>query len=213
MEDLGQLIFIVLFILFGLISGSKKKKVPPKQRPRRRQVVGDEDPGGGAVRAPAVVRGQPEPGGEAPATVAAEGLPDVPGAPERSLAEELVEMLQQETARSEAPAEPAPQVDDGTLLIETYEAPPSPVHERASEKFVDAESDENPYLLEDTPAPRPYAVDDKPHDRPYLVEPAATPQPYSIRDKSGRKKHLSRSELRHAFIMKEVLGRPKALED
>ena len=34
MEDIGQLIFVVLFILFGLISSSKKKKAPPKPRVR-----------------------------------------------------------------------------------------------------------------------------------------------------------------------------------
>jgi hypothetical protein len=125
-------------------------------------------------------------------------------------------MLQEQAGPPPQPVVRSPEVDDEAQSLETIE-PSEPPHRESHEKFreqyVEEEPVDTPYAVEGTPAPRPYAIDDTPVERPYRVEDTTTPQPYAIHHSGKRKKHLTRSELRHAFVMREVLGPPKALED
>ena len=206
MEDIGQLIFVVLFILFGLISSSKKKKVPPKPRAR------------GAFPPPSATPSRPEArevlltDSKSPAPAAADGDAETVERPKRALAEELLVFLQGQVEPVPEPPVVPPQIEDEAMSVETLEAAGVESHERFREKYVDALPQQHPYEVEAKPTPRPYAVADAPAERPYLVEEATIPEPYAILGLSKRKRKLTRSELRHAFVMKEVLGPPKALE-
>jgi hypothetical protein len=133
--------------------------------------------------------------------------------PKRSLAEELLGMLQEQAKPADVSSVRLPAVDDEAQSLETLEPGERDSHERFREQYVEEEPVESPYSVEDAPAPRPYAIDETPDERPYMVEETTTPQPYAISATPRRRKHLSRSELRHAFVMREVLGPPKALEE
>jgi hypothetical protein len=185
-DDLGQLIFVVLFILFGLISSSKKKSRP---KPRVREIPPSED-------------GRPLPT-EVP------GYADKMVRPKRALAEELLAVLQGQPEPESELVVVLPEVDDEACSVETLEPAGAETHKRFRERYVDVVLKESPDAVEETATPRPYAIK---ATRPYLVEEATTPQPYAVHSTSKRKKQLTRSELRHAFVMKEVLGPPKALE-
>ena len=206
MEDLGQLIFVVLFILFGLISSSKKKKAPPKTR------AGGATPAAGAAPSRPNVREVPETEGELPVPPGAPGQAEKPVRSKRALAQELLAFLEGQAEPAQEPVVEPLVVEEEAVSIETLERAGEESHERFREKYVDALPQQTPYAVEETQAPRPYALTDAPPERPYLVEKATTPQPYAIHDPSKQKGKLTRSELRHAFVMKEVLGLPKALE-
>jgi hypothetical protein len=205
-EDFGQLIFVVLFILFGLISSSKKKKAPPKTR------ASGATPAAGAAPSRPRVREVPSTEAESPAPQAPPGPAERPVRPKRALAEELLAFLEGQAVPAEEPVVVPPVVEEEAVSIETLQPAGEESHERFREKYVDALPQQTPYAVEETLAPRPYALTDAPPERPYLVEKATTPQPYAIHDPSKKKGRLTRSELRHAFVMKEVLGLPKALE-
>ena len=205
MEDIGQLIFVVLFILFGLISSSKKKS-PPKPRVR-----GATPPTGASPSRPRVQEVSPTEAELTLPPVAPEGAGQMVR-PKRALAEELLVFLQGEAAPPSEPVVLPPEVEDEAVTIETLEPAGVESHKRFREKYVDAVPQQGAYAVEETTAPRPYAVTETPVERPYLVEEATIPQPYAIHDSFKRKRKLTRSELRHAFVMKEVLGPPKALE-
>jgi hypothetical protein len=204
-EDLGQLIFVVLFILFGLISSSKKKK-PPKTR------ASGAAPATGAAPSRPNVREAPETEAELPVPPGTPGQAEKPVRSKRALAQELLAFLEGQAEPAQEPVVEPLVVEEEAVSIETLERAGEESHERFREKYVDALPEQTPYAVEETQAPRPYALTDAPPERPYLVEKATTPQPYAIHDPSKQKGKLTRSELRHAFVMKEVLGLPKALE-
>ena len=205
MEDLGQLIFVVLFILFGLISSSKKKN---SAKTRARGAA----PAAGAAPSRPNVREVPETEGELPVPPGAPGQSEKPVRSKRALAQELLAFLEGQAEPAQEPVVEPLVVEEEAVSIETLERAGEESHERFREKYVDALPQQTPYAVEETQAPRPYALTDAPPERPYLVEKATTPQPYAIHDPSKQKGKLTRSELRHAFVMKEVLGLPKALE-
>jgi len=186
-EDLGQLIFVVLFILFGLISSSKKKARTQEGSATEAELLPPQ-----------------EVSSDAETTVR----------PKRELAEELLTFLQSQATPEPEPEPVAvvPEVDDEARSLETYEPAGEESHERFREKYVDVVPEESPYEVDESPADRPYAVTDTPVERPYLVEDATSPRPYAVTETHKDKRRLTRSELRHAFVMKEVLGPPKALE-
>ena len=140
------------------------------------------------------------------------GQAEKPVRPKRALAEELLAFLEGQAEPAQEPVVEPPIVEEEDVSIEAPLPAGEDSHERFREKYVDASPQQTPYAVEETPAPRPYALTDAPPERPYLVETATTPQPYAIHDPSRKKGKLTRSELRHAFVMKEVLGLPKALE-
>lgn len=215
MEELGQLLIAVIFILFYALAGSKKRKksIPPAVRRRDAQaqptvesapaqvededytpddlgVAGDwEDPGGTPASAEQAVE------------------------PKRGLAEELLAMLQEQSQPQTAEAVRLPPVDDEAESLEVLEPLGSGSAEADRQRHVEHIPAESPYAVHDTLPDRPYAIHDSREERPYVVEATTAPQPYAISDSGKRKKHLSKDELRHAFVMREVLGPPKALEE
>ena len=214
MEDIGQLIFVVLFILFGLISSSKKKAARPP-------------PGSARLQEDAVSDVESPLPPETPS--AAEEI----APPKPALAEELLVLLQ--GGQPEPASEPIVsqlEIDDAAESIETLEPAGVERHEQFHEKYMDVVPLPRPCVDEETaaatyrprtrgPRPcvdekplasRPYAVAETSAERPYLIEGATTSQPYAIHAVSRGKQRLTRRELRHAFVMKEVLGPPKALE-
>lgn len=205
MEDLGQLIFVVLFILFGLISSSKKK-TSPKTRAR-----GAAPDTGAAPNGPDV-REVPETEAAVPVPPGTPGQVEQPVRAKRALAEELLAFLEGKVEPVQEPVVEPLVVEEEAVSIETPLPAGEDSHERFREQYVDALPQQTPYAVEETPAPRPYALTDAQPERPYLVEKTTSPQPYAIHDPSKPKGKLTRSELRHAFVMKEVLGLPKALD-
>lgn len=215
MEELGQLVLAVAFILFYAISGSKRKKkkpVPPAVRRRPQQAPPKVVRPADAVERPDI---KPEPPDVLAEWQVADNTPpqaDRPVERKRTLAEELLGMMQEQVKPVPVPAVQLPEVDDEAQSLETVESTdlqsPEPIR-RSPVENVPADS---PYAVEDTKVPRPYAVDEVPDERPYVIEETRAPQPYAIPDSPRRKRDLSRSELRHAFVMREVLGPPKALE-
>jgi len=212
-EELGQLAIAVIFILFYAISGLKKKRVPPAKRRRPHQ-------------APPAVDAPPDPveDGDGPPTVSDVWIDpsDRPQTPEqaeqpvarkRSLAEELLGMLEGQTTPETAQVVRLPDIDDEAQSLEVLEPADYSRHEQSLEHNIEAEQSESPYAIDDEPESRPYAVEDAGEERPYVVDDGPASQPYEILDDRRRKKHLTRSELRHAFVMREVLGPPKALEE
>jgi hypothetical protein len=215
-EELGQLVIAVIFILFYALSASKKKKkkpVPPAVRKLPQQPV--------HTVAPPVVTVESDESEREPPTVPADWqIPDSSQKPiekpverKRSLAEELLGMLQEQAMPVPAPTDQLYEVDDEAQSLETLEPDGSRSDERIHHHLVVEVPAESPYAVEDSQAPKPYAVEETPEERPYVVEETLAPQPYSIPDAPKRKRDLTRSELRHAFVMREVLGPPKALED
>ena len=205
MEDLGQFIFVALFILFGLISSSKKKA---QSKTRARGAT----PAAGAAPSRPGVREVPATEAELPVPPETPGQAEKPVRSKRALAEEMLAFLEGQAEPAQEPVVEPLVVEEEDVSIETHLPAGEESHERFREKYVDALPQQTPYAVEGTPAPRPYAITDAPPERPYLVEKATTPQPYAIHDPSKKKGKLTRSELRHAFVMKEVLGLPKALE-
>lgn len=214
MEELGQLIFVALFILFGLISGAKKKRKTPKQRAEPRQSEpemqeSDTEPERAAAFEATRPDTRPHQAREAP------GYADRMVAPKRSVADELLALLQQQQ-QGEQVREPSvrlPEVDDEAESLETLEPAGGDVYEEAIELGEEPQAPaRSPYSAWEAVSQRPYALESTTVERPYRIEETPEPEPYSIRESSRRKRNLSRRELRHAFVMREVLGPPKALE-
>ncbi len=215
MEELGQLIFVVLFILFGLISGAKRKKrAPVKQRaePRRDDPeMEDSDSDTEPERAePLEV---PRPDTKPYPARAAPGYADRMVEPKRSVADELLALLQQQGEPVREHSVRLPEIDDETESLETLEAAGREIYEETGEPAGKPQlPTRSPYSAWEAVSQRPYALDDVTAEQPYRIEETPEPEPYSIRERSKRKRNLSRRELRHAFVMREVLGPPKALE-
>ena len=197
MEELGP-ILVIAYIILMLLTRSKKKE-PPKPRPRQQ-----------VPRVPTVEPSREAAETERPSLV----KPQQPAPPraKRSLAEELLSMLQEQAEHKPEPVEPLPEVDDEAVSLEVIEPEVPDRHERFREMYVEEEPVERPHIVEEVLAPRPYAVEQSEGGDAYAVEEVVTPEPYAIDHPRIRRKNLSRSELRHAFIMREVLGPPKALE-
>lgn len=183
MDDLGQLIFFGLLILFGLMSGRRKKKAPPVQpraRPRAAQAstVRPERVG---VSPPRAVL--PENAAAAQRASVSPVRAEPPPRP-HDLAQELFELLQ---GRGPVPtgvppravAVPAPEPEEAVSL-EVLE----PDTEQRHQKF---------------------------HDR-YVLEPPAE-KPSELKIFRRTQLALSQRSLRQALVMKEVLGLPKGLEE
>jgi hypothetical protein len=191
-EDLGQLIFVVLFILFGLISGSKKKQ-RPKPRPRVQTGPPPE----------AVQESQREPSGRVEEAVPKKG----------ALAQELAALLEGKAVPEAAPVATLPDIDDEAQSLETLVPAGIESHRKFHERYMQEEPTESELAEPDDPTSRPCATRGASVKRADSVEEhAAHQRPYDILAGARRKKNLSRRELRHAFVMKEVLGPPKALE-
>jgi len=191
MEDLGQLIFVVLFILFGLISGSKKKQ-RPKPRPRVQAGPPPET----------VHESQREPSGRVEEAVPKKG----------ALAQELAALLEGKAMPETAPAATLPDIDEEAQSVETLVPAGIESHRKFHERYMQEEPTESELAEPDDPTSRPSATRGASVKRPALVEQQAHQRPYDVLAGARRKKHLSRRELQHAFVMKEVLGPPKALE-
>jgi hypothetical protein len=148
-----------------------------------------------------------------PAEVPVSKVP--PAERKRTLSEELFAMLEgQAPPRAPAEAEvPFPDVDDEARSLEVLEPTESRSSARARERQLEVEPLETAHAVDEKPVDRPYAIHDLREDRPYRVEDSKTPQPYEISQIGRRKRYLTKSELRHAFVMREVLGPPKALEE
>lgn len=215
MEELGQLVLAVAFILFYAISGSKRKKkksVPPAARRRPQQAPPNVERPTEVVERPDL---EPEPPDVLAEWQVADDTPtqaDRPVERKRTLAEELLGMIQEQAKPVPVSAVRLPEVDDETQSLETVESNDLQSPEPIRRSLVESVSADSPYAVEDKQAPRPYAVDQAPDERPYVIEETRAPKPYAIPDTPRRKRDLSRSELRHAFVMREVLGPPKALE-
>ena len=211
MDDLGQIIFIVLFILFGLISSWKKKGAP---KPGTQQPGGTtRPPYGGRSRTPGEAVAPAE--ADLPVRVGDRENADGTARPKRALAEELLDLLQARTEPEREPYVMLPEYDDEAQSLETLEPAGGESHVKFRERYVLSAQEDSPYVVQRAKAKagRPYAIRDTSVERPYAGDEPAIPQPYAIYDPSKRKKYLSRSELRHAFVMKEVLGPPKALQE
>ncbi len=183
MEDLVQLVFFGLLILFGVLSSRKKKKKPPAARPKPR------------VQQPRPARPVRE---RANATAASPGAqsrsvpprqpaiePRASAAPvrdqPRDLAQELMQLLQGRVAEPTPPpvrTPPAvqPEPDVEALSLEELEPDRAARHERFHELYVKP--------------PQPTALTRR------------------VASFHRARLELSRKGLRRAFIMKEVLGPP-----
>ena len=172
MEDLGQFIFIALFILFGLISSSKKKA---QSKTRTRGAT----PAAGAAPSRPGVREVPATEAELPVPPGPPGQAEKPVRSKRALAEEMLAFLEGQAEPAQEPVVEPLVVEEEDVSIETHLPAGEESHERFREKYVDALPQQTPYAVEGTPAPRPYAITDAPAEKPYLVEEATTPQPAS----------------------------------
>jgi len=212
-EELGQLVFIVLFILFGLLSGKRKKR-PDASEPRARSSTIEERPD---VIAQQDIAGEPETGTEPDEVVSvpssAGNRIEVEGR-RRNLADELLNMLQGAPEPTGSATVSLPPVDDEAQSLEDLQPIGWAREEFEQEDAFEIRRHEAAQSAEPAAElPRPYAVRGRSSLRPYQVEETLEPEPYAIKPKRGRRRDLSRSELRHAFVMREVLGPPKALEE
>ena len=213
MDDLGQIIFVVLFILFGLISSSKKKKGPPKPGTRARQVPRDAARPSGAAQNRSREQEAAPVGTDLPIQPEGPSVSDRMLRPKAALADELLVLLKGQTEPESEAAATLPEVDDEAQSLETLEPAGQESHERFSERYVEEIPIRRPYALTDPTAARPYAIQETPAERPYLIEEVTTARPYAVHETFKKRKRLTRRELRHAFVMREVLGPPKALEE
>ncbi len=203
-EDLIRLLFFAVLMVFWILSGIKKKNAqPPKQTPRPEISEARQKHPKPLRESADRTRSMPE--FEKPAArVSAEELEPQTTAekPQKGLAEELLAMLQ-------AQAEPKPVQVEVIQPVEIEEV----VEEIEPIEVVDRESHDRfhaLYVEEEKPS-KPYALDAEDGAEAYAIETEVR-KPYQIGERARAKKKLSRSELRHAFIMREVLGPPKALE-
>jgi len=199
-EELGQLVIAIIFILFYVISGSKRKK---KSAPSPPVADGGEDVESETL----VVKDEWEEPDKVPERL------KPPVERKRSLSEELFAMLQDQPPPQPVDVVDESQVDDEARSLEVLE--PFAVDDGVEDRrdVSTEETPVGPYAVEQMGTDRPYALDESPEERPYLVETPKDPEPYAISDLRKRKRDLTRSELRHAFVMREVLGPPKALEE
>ncbi len=215
MEEIGQLLIAVIFILFYALSATRKKKkpVPPAVRRRPQQPVFKVARPAVTVESNDSEPEPPKPPADWQILDSKQTSAETPVERKRSLAEELLGMLQEQAMPVPPPAEQLYELDDEARSLESVEAGESHTDERAHRALVEELPAESPYAVEDSQVQQPYAVEKSADEHPYVVEETPAPQPYAIMDTPKRKRDLTRSELRHAFVMREVLGPPKALEE
>jgi hypothetical protein len=182
MDDLGSIIFIILFILFGLLGSGRKKKKPPQPRPRPR--IEREEPPAPVRRAPR----QPTRTASAGSSIGGSGAERGSAPPPRrkDLAEELLDFLQ-----GKVPVERP--VDESVLEIES------------EPEFITLDDEARASQVSDRP--RASELPSEPKVEVPHVPPGTAPR-RGLRFERG----FDRARLRRAFIMKEIIGPPKGLE-
>jgi hypothetical protein len=212
-DDLGQLIFVVLFILFGLISSSKRKKPSlPKPAARPRQAPRPEAAESGSGLARSRTPSPPARKSEVTAPRRQPPYTEQIVEPKRAIADELLLLLQGPPEPEPARLVTAPDMDDEARSLETLEPAGDESHERFRERYVRTSTEETPYAVETASADQAYELRRRSVERRDQQGEAVEPEPYYARARFKRKRNLTHQELRHAFVMKEVLGPPKAME-
>lgn len=183
MDDLVQLIFFGLLILFGLLSGRrKKKKTPPVQTRARPRTPPPSTvrPDRAAAAAPRAALPEGAAAGQRGSTSPVSAEP--PPRP-RDLAQELFDLLQgrgpvqtSEPRHAVAVTEPEP---EEAVSLEVLEPDTAARHREFHDRYVGQPPGEKP-------------------SEPKVFRRAQL--------------ELSRRSLKQAFVMKEVLGPPKGLE-
>ncbi|MEJ2239988.1 MAG: hypothetical protein P8X82_16985 [Gemmatimonadales bacterium] len=184
MDDLFQLLFFAALILFGLLGSARKKKKGQQVQPPRRP----------PVRRPPVERREP-----AREATRAQSSASAPPPRQRSIAQELFELLQ-ERVDVEPPPPPVMEpvvAEDEAKSLETLEPAGGKSHERFHELYVSEEETTKPY--------------ERKTATPYKQEKGSESYGEHIDDRKT-KLELSRRKLQQAFIMKEILGPPKGME-
>ena len=203
-EDLIRLLFFAILMVFWIVSGIRKKNVSSqKQIKRHPETVVSQPPSLLENRKATAAADE-----QAPDAFAMENSPrvmerqPVESRPKKSLADELLAMIQEQAA-------PEPKVVEVVepVMLEPKPEPTKPEvtpvresHERFHELYV-----------EEGQSSKPYALDAEDGAEAYSIQKVEK-KPYQARKRARAKKGLSRRELKHAFVMREVLGPPKALE-
>ncbi len=194
MEDLFQILFFAALILFGLLGNARKKKKgrQVQQRPR--------------VRQPPVERPEPPRG-----ATRAQSSDTAPPARQRSIAQELFELLQERVEVEPAPPPPpapAPVTEpvifeDEAQSLETLEPAGGKSHERFHDLYLAEKEKIEPYRLK---------VPERRGEETAMRRREETAIPYEDVEQRKARLELSRHRLQQAFIMKEILSPPKGMQ-